>query len=139
MIVDEQQNKIGHPLRATIEKSKFGPWPRKCEFKVNFQVGVVDSHEEIAQLALDYDIVKKTSNVSHEYGDKRWVGFPKFCEAIRDDVALGNELVVKIAEAREDKWDKKRNEQAALKEKSSAVADGTTTKGKRKVAKNSQE
>lgn len=118
MIVDEKENKVGHGMRAAIEKSKFGPWPRKCEFKVNFGIGIIDSHEEIAQLSLDYDIVKKPTSVTHEYGEQKWVGFPKFCEAIKDDPELAKELVQKIGEARDAKWDKKRQEQAALKVKS---------------------
>ena len=114
-ILDEKEQKIGHTMRATIEKSKFGPYPRKCEFKVNFGIGVIDRHEEIAQLALDYNVVVKTSTVSHEYGDKKWVGFPKFCEALRDDVALQSELVFKIAAARDAKWEQARKEQEAKK------------------------
>lgn len=113
MILDEKENKIGHPLRATIEKSKFGPWPRKCEFKVNFGIGVIDKHEEVAQLALDYNVVTKPSSVSHEYGDRKWVGFPKFCEAIKDDPALASELLNKVAQARDAKMEQKRQEQAA--------------------------
>ena len=113
MIVDEKENKIGHPLRATIEKSKFGPWPRKCEFKVNFGIGVIDRHEEIAQLALDYGVVTKPSTVSHEYGDRKWVGFPKYCEAVRDDIVLATELLTKVNDAREAKMEQKRQEQAA--------------------------
>jgi len=113
MILDEKENKIGHPLRATIEKSKFGPWPRKCEFKVNFGIGVIDKHEEIAQLALDYNVVTKPSTVSHEYGDRKWVGFPKYSEAIKDDSVLADELLVKINAAREAKMEAKRQEQAA--------------------------
>lgn len=111
MIVDEKENKIGHPLRATIEKSKFGPWPRKCEFKINFGIGVVDAHEEIAALALEYNVVTKSSNVSHDYGDKTWVGYPKFCEAIKNDPVLAKELVEKINQARELKMEQKRSEQ----------------------------
>ena len=84
-ILDEKENKIGQTIRATIEKSKFGPWPRKCEFKVDFGIGVIDTHEEIAQLALDYNVVNKPTSVSHEYGDRKWVGFPKYCEAIKED------------------------------------------------------
>lgn len=114
-ILDEKEQKVGHTMRATIEKSKFGPYPRKCEFKVNFGVGVIDKHEEIAQLALDYNVVVKTSTVSHEYGDKKWVGFPKFCEALKDDPTLAAELAQKIGEARDAKWDLARKEQEAKK------------------------
>lgn len=116
-IVDEKDNKIGHPIKATIEKSKFGPWPRACEFKVNFGIGVIDKHEEIAQLALDYNVVQKTSNVTHEYGPKKWVGFPKFCEAVKDDPIFATELVKKIEEARDAKWDIARKEQEEKKAK----------------------
>ena len=120
MIVDEKENKVGHPLRATIEKSKFGPWPRKCEFKVNFGVGVIDKHEEIAQLALDYGVVQKPTTVSHEYGDQKWVGFPKYCEAIKNDSALAEELLLKVNTARETKMAQKRAEQKARMNKNTA-------------------
>ncbi len=120
-ILDEKEDKIGHVMRATIEKSKFGPWPRKCEFKVNFGIGVIDRHEEIAQLAVDYNIVQKTSTVSHEYGDKKWVGFPKLCEAVKDDPALAAELTKKISEARDAKQEAARAEQESKKAKLAAT------------------
>ncbi len=103
-ILDEKENKVGHPLRATIEKSKFGPWPRKCEFKVHFGKGIIDRHEEIAQLVLDYNIVTKPTAVSYEYNGTKWVGMPKFCAAIEGDQKLASEFVAKIAVARENKW-----------------------------------
>lgn len=123
MIVDEKEQKIGHPIRATIEKSKFGPWPRKCEFKVNFSIGIIDRHEEIAQLALDYGVVTKPSSVSHEYNGEKWVGFPKFCEAIKENESLASELIQKINEARDIKYDKKRQEQEIIKNKNENVSD----------------
>lgn len=110
MILDEKDNKIGHTIRATTEKSKFCAWPRKCEFKVDFGVGVTDRHEEIAQLALDYSVVQKPSSVTHEYGDRKWVGFAKFCEAVKEDSVLAQELVQKIQEARDLKFELKRQE-----------------------------
>lgn len=123
MILDEKENKIGHSIRAIIEKSKFGPWPRRCEFKVNFGIGVVDKHEEIAQLAIDYDVVKKPTAVTHEYGEQKWVGFPKYCEAIKDDPELAKELVLKISEARDAKMDKKRQEQKELLLKNKVITE----------------
>lgn len=110
-ILNEKEEKIGQTIRATIEKSKFGPWPRKCEFKVDFGIGVIDRHIEVAQLAIDYDVVKKPSSVSHEYGDKKWVGFGKFCDALLSDPDLCSELEQKISEARDSKLELKRLEQ----------------------------
>lgn len=127
-VLDEKEDRIGATIRATIEKSKFGPWPRKCEFKVNFGIGVIDKHLEVAQLALDYDIVKKPTSVTHEYGDQKWVGFEKFCNAIKDNPALSEELTVKISEARDTKREAKRLEQEAKKlqaEKKNETAEDT--------------
>lgn len=114
-ILDDKEQKIGHTLQASIEKSKFGPYPRKCEFKVNFVIGLIDKHEEIAKLAKDYNVVQMTSSVTHEYGDQKWVGFPKFCEAVKDNPALAAELAYKISEARDAKWETARKEQEAKK------------------------
>jgi recombination protein RecA len=134
-ILDEKENKVGHPIKATIEKSKFGPWPRSCEFKVNFGIGIIDKHEEVAQLALDYGVVVKTSTVSHEYGDKKWVGFPKFCEAIKEDAALTTELLLKVNEAREIKMEQKRQEQAAKRAAFEALAAGIDVVSEKKSKK----
>lgn len=106
-ILNEKEQKIGHSMRAKIEKSKFGPTPRQCEFKVDFSKGVVDKHEEIAQLALNYGVVEKPTSVSHQYGDYKWVGFPKFCEALLENPALMQEIAGKIEAARDTKFNKK--------------------------------
>lgn len=132
-ILDEKENKIGQTIRATIEKSKFGPWPRKCEFKVDFGIGIIDKHEEIAQLALDYSVVTKPTSVTHEYGEMKWVGFGKFCDAIKETPELAEELKQKISEARDNKWETKRQEQEALKIKSEDLEEVELKKKNRKA------
>jgi recombination protein RecA len=134
-ILDEKEQKVGHTMRATIEKSKFGPYPRKCEFKVNFGVGVIDKHVEIANLAIDYDVVKKTSTVTHEYGEQKWVGFPKFCESVKESPELAAELIVKISEARDAKWEAKRAEQAVKRTAALDSTEGDESDGKKKGKK----
>ena len=130
-VLDANEDRIGATIRATIEKSKYGPWPRKCEFKVNFGVGVIDKHLEIAQLALDYNIVIKPTTVSHEFGDRKWVGFGKFCDAIKDEPALYEELAVKIIEARDSKLEAKLKEQ----ENKTAAREAEVKESKKKVKK----
>lgn len=135
-ILDEKENKIGQTIRATIEKSKFGPWPRKCEFKVDFGIGVIDRHEEIGVLALDYNVVQKPTSVTHEYGDRKWVGQAKFLEAIKDDPALADELIIKIGEARDAKWEAKRAEQESKKTNLEASDDDSSDEfGEKKKGK----
>lgn len=116
LILDEKENKIGHIIRATTEKSKFCSFPKKCEFKVNFGVGIVDKHEEVAQLALDYDVVLRPSTKSYAYGDSSWVGMNNFNEAVKENPSLMEELLLKINDARNSKMDKNKQRNAANRE-----------------------
>jgi recombination protein RecA len=134
-ILDEKENKIGQTIRTTVEKSKFGSWPRRCEFKVDFTKGIINREEEIATLALDYDIVSKPTSVSYVYGEKKWVGMPAFCEAIALDPELAQELTNKITHARETKWDRDKAEQQLVIETEQNVETENKDKtSKRKVS-----
>jgi recombination protein RecA len=132
-ILDEREQKIGHPLRAKIEKSKFGAYPRSCEFKVDFGKGIIDKHEEIAQLALNYEVVQKPTTVSHQYGDMKWVGFGKFCDALKENNDLCKEIDQKIDEARTAKLDEKRAAQQAKTAENTALAEETNKKKKKEA------
>lgn len=103
-ILDNHEEKIGGPIRAKIEKSKFGPWPRQCEFKVDFGKGIVDTHEEIANLAIKYGIVSKPNNVSHQFGDKTFRGFDNFCKALLTDAEMLSDIEKKLEEVRKNKF-----------------------------------
>jgi len=101
LILDEDDNKQGGLIMAKVEKSKFGPWPRKAEFTVDFNKGIVNAEKEVYELALKYKVIEKTSNITHEYNGNKWKGKPATMEAIASDEALFKELVNKIAEARD--------------------------------------
>jgi recombination protein RecA len=115
-ILDDKEQKIGHPIRAKVEKSKFGPWPRQCEFKIDFTKGIIDTHEEIAQLALNYNIVEKPTSVTHQYGENKWVGFGKYCDALKENSELCSELLTKIEQTRDIKRDAARSIQSKSSE-----------------------
>jgi hypothetical protein len=111
-ILDDKEQKIGHPVRAKIEKSKFGLWPRQCEIKIDFTKGLIGRHEEIAALALKYDLVEKPTNLTYQYGDTKWVGMNKFCEALIESPKLLQEIEDKIVGVREKALEAKRTEQS---------------------------
>jgi hypothetical protein len=134
-IFDKNEDVVGSMIRATVEKNKLGPWPRKCEFTVDYNKGVINLHEEIAQLALKYEVVKKPTSVSHEYGDQKWVGFPRFCEAIASDNDLAEKLKQEIVEARKGLNLKKREEQQQITEQ---VAEKAIRRGRPKKSAEDQ-
>lgn len=102
-ILDAKENKVGHAVRATVEKTKFGPWPKKCEFKVKFDEGVVDSHEELIQVAINHDVVLRPTNARYEFAGQDWIGIGKFQEAVK----ASQELTDQLRSAIEDVWNKR--------------------------------
>lgn len=131
MIMDEKENKVGHAMRATVEKSKFGPWPRKCEFKVNFSTGIIDRHEEIVNLALSMDVFERLSAVSLAYKDQKWVGMPKLLASVAESPELQEQLLADIANKRKEQADKRRVEREAKKKLSDVAAKERNKKSKK--------
>jgi recombination protein RecA len=103
-ILNAKEEKIGHTIRATVEKNKFGIWPQKTEFKIDFTSGVHNAFEEIGNLAIKYDIVERPTSMSYVYGDYKWVGAGKFMEALVEVPGLSDELMTKIVAIRDAKY-----------------------------------
>lgn len=103
-VLNDKEEKVGHKIRATIEKNKLGVWPRKCEFKVDFTKGIIDTHEEIGELAIQYGIVERPTSMSYVYKDNKWVGAGKFSDALSNNPELLSELSSKIEEMRNEKY-----------------------------------
>lgn len=128
MVLDDKENKVGQAVRVSVEKTKAGAQGR-TEIKLHFGRGVIDLHEEIANLALGYDIVTKPTSMSYEYGDRKWVGSAKFMDAVKEDQDLANELAVKIKDARLNKWNKKEPSEAPPVVEKPKKADKSMNKG----------
>jgi recombination protein RecA len=96
LILNENEERIGQNIRATVEKSKFGPHPKKCEFKLKFDEGIIAQEEEIADLAIAKGIITKLSSVSYEYNDTKWTGIGKCYEGVKTIPGLMDELRGKI-------------------------------------------
>ena len=97
-IFDEKENKMGHTVKAVIEKTKFGPWPRVAEFKFDFRSGIVDVHEELVAVALDKDVILKPTSKSYEFNNEKWVGMPDLLEGVKNNQELQLLLSFKIME-----------------------------------------
>lgn len=104
VIFDENENKIGHTLKAKIEKNKFGPWPRDCQFRVEFDRGVVDKEDEWFELAIQYGVVQRPTVQSYTFGDSKWVGREKALEALKSSTnGEMDQVKAAVIKARQDK------------------------------------
>jgi hypothetical protein len=97
-IVDflEKAQKTGHKLRFTVKESSLGISGRTAEFTIDYNKGVINTYEEVFMLAKNYGIIQRPNNTMYQYGEKQYRGLPAILTAIRDDVALYNELLAAV-------------------------------------------
>lgn len=100
-ILNEKEEVVGYTVRATVEKSKFGPWPKKGEFRVHTDVGIVDDHVEIFNLAVDYNVISKPNAMMYEFGEFKWKGAEACKNAIKEDSVLATSLKEQIEISRD--------------------------------------
>jgi hypothetical protein len=115
IILNEKEERVGGMLRATIEKSKFGPCPKRCEFKVRYDIGIIDTHEEVAQLGIEYGVIERPSTITYKYKELEFRGKEKFYEGLKASPELTNEILAQIVDIRESRLNMAREKQAEKK------------------------
>lgn len=93
---DEQENKKGHKIIATVEKTRFGADKWKAEFWLDFSKGVVKTGEEAAILGDAYGVVSRPNNTKWEYKDLTVTGKDNFFAALEERPDLIASIVEEI-------------------------------------------
>ena len=65
VIKNDDGDKIGHTVRAKIQKNKVGAPYRQAEYKVKYKKGIVNIEEEVFDLAVKYGVIEKPSSQSY--------------------------------------------------------------------------
>jgi len=70
-IIDEETGEIiGHHVRAKILKNKVGTPSKVAEFSIKYLQGVVNTHEELADLAVKYGVISRAGSHYSYNGNK---------------------------------------------------------------------
>jgi recombination protein RecA len=64
-VKNSKGEKIGHVVRAKIQKNKVGAPFRQAEYKVEYEKGIVNKHEELFELAVKYGLIERPTNQSY--------------------------------------------------------------------------
>jgi recombination protein RecA len=71
VIKNSSGEKIGHTVRAKIQKNKVGAPFRQAEYKVEYEKGIVEQNEELFELSIKYGLIERPNNQSYMvYGEK---------------------------------------------------------------------
>jgi len=81
-------DKIGHTVRAKIQKNKVGAPFRQAEYKVEYEKGVVRVYEEIFDLAVKYNLIERPSTQSYLVNGEKIRGRDNAIEAVKNSEGL---------------------------------------------------
>jgi recombination protein RecA len=99
-LLDSNEEKYGHKVTVTAEKTKGGPVGRKSEVWLDFRKGVIKLGEEVATLATAYGVVQRPNNVMWVYKDHKVKGQANFYALLDSDEKLRAEISREIEKAR---------------------------------------
>jgi len=94
-IENENEEPIGHRVRVRIEKNKVAPPFKTAEFDLYYDRGI-DARSEIVEAGLKKGIIKRPTNKTYEFGDRKWLGKSELENHIQTDDALVLELTEAI-------------------------------------------
>lgn len=99
-IFDANDVKIGHRVRARIDKNKCAPPYRVCEFDIKYLEGLVNSHKEVCELAIRYDVLERPNQTTYTFkGETLARGRDNLHDRVKGDPKLQDELLVLVKEA----------------------------------------
>lgn len=87
---------LGHTVRAKAEKNRVGAPYRVAEFQLQYGVGIVNTHAEVAGLAIKLGVVERPNNQTYRFGADSWRGRAAFEEAVQANPALQVNLMQQI-------------------------------------------
>jgi recombination protein RecA len=95
VILGDDKERIGHTVRAKIQKNKVGAPFRQAEYKIEYEKGIVEQHSEVFELAVKYNLIERPNNVSYIIGEEKLRGKDAAIQYFIDN-NLSEEYLAKI-------------------------------------------
>jgi hypothetical protein len=86
----------GHKIRVKMKDSSLGPKGRVGEFTLDYNRGIINTHEEVFLLGVNRKVIEKPNALSYVFGEKKWTGKPAILSALKADPALAQEVLDEV-------------------------------------------
>lgn len=86
-LMDKSQQ-TGHKIRFRVKENSIGPAGRTAEFTLDYNKGIINTHEEVFVLGRNLGVIERPNNRTYKYGDKTWNGVESIVTAIKEDSTL---------------------------------------------------
>jgi len=88
-IEDENENVIGHKVRAKIQKNKVGAPFREAVYTIKYTEGLVNCEEELLDLAVLCGIISRPNNRSYELGSEKFSSRQAMLDYLKNEACYG--------------------------------------------------
>ena len=99
IIKNNADERIGHKVRAKIQKNKVGAPFKKAEYFVEYKKGVVDTGREVFDLSVKYGLIERPSSQSYVVNGEKIRGRDAAIKAFSEDLSAVSEYEGKIRSA----------------------------------------
>lgn len=86
----------GHKIAFQIKDSSCGPRGRRAEFTLDYQRGIINTHEEVFLLATNRNVITRPSTQTYEYQGRKWNGKPACLQALAEDHSLCDTVMAEV-------------------------------------------
>lgn len=86
----------GHRIRVVMKDSSVSPKGRVGEFTMDYNRGIINTHEEVFLLGVGRGIIKRPNNRTYEIEGLRYNGKPAILEKLKHDPELCDRIVKEL-------------------------------------------
>lgn len=83
----------GHKIIARMLESSNGPKNRSVAFTLDYNNGIINQGEEVAELAIQLGIIERPNQQSYKFGDLVWRGKTNFIQALEENRELRDNVL----------------------------------------------
>lgn len=88
-VEDENENVIGHKVRAKIQKNKVGAPFREAVYTIKYTEGLINREEELLDLAVLCKVINRPNNRTYELGDDKFSSRQAMIDYLKDEACFG--------------------------------------------------
>lgn len=106
--IEEGGARVGHHIRAKVDKNKKAPPYRQAEFAIKYLEGIVDKNVELRDLGTHYGVIERPNNVTYLLDGVKYKGKDAIADALLNE-ELQQSVLARIKEAKAN-WQPKKSE-----------------------------
>jgi hypothetical protein len=92
----DKGEKMAHKIKIKMTDSSMGPKERSGEFTMDYDRGIVSTHEEVFRVGVGYNIIEKPNLQTYNWAGKSYRGKEAMLEALKNDPKMQEDVLTEL-------------------------------------------